>query len=260
MFIQPATSERACGKRIAAGIYAETRLSNQGQPIESYIVDPPKPIDIEKWGLTARGARLVEVGGVWHIFDIVGREHYPHVADIVEEIRCKGASRRLAGNLDFSRLTPESRLVLIHARAVIENFDEYPQPPRVTCPRFEHLDRFEETCAGLWWHDIPEGDLTADEHGQYTRSIPGEVSYRATPRIEGLVLSGSTGLTVNSVEGPALSEVEGVVPQYHHGIFMRLPVTNLTVIAGRNVQEEKEAEKAYQAVNQSSLPIFMEEE
>ena len=106
----------------------------------------------------------------------------------------------------------------------------------MTCPRFDHLDRFEETCAGLWWHDIPEGDLTADEHGQYNRSIPGEVSYRATPRIE------------------------GVVPQYHHGIFMRLPVTNLAVIAGRNAQEEKEAEKAYQAVNQSSLPIFMEDE
>jgi len=236
MFIQPATSERACGKRIAAGIYAETRLGPTGTPIESYIVDPPKPIDIDKWGLTARGARLVEVGGVWHIFDIVGREHYSHVADIVEEVRRKGASRRLAGNLDFSKLTPESYLVLVHARAVIENFDEYPQPPLVTCPRFEHLDRFEETCAGLWWHDIPEGDLTADEHGQYNRSIPGEVSYRATPRIE------------------------GVVPQYHHGIFMRLPVTNLAVIAGRNAQEEKEAEKAYQAVNQSSLPIFMEDE
>jgi len=236
MLLPTATTERGCGKRIPAGIYAETRLSSGGQPIETFIVCPPKPIDIHKWGLTARGAKLIEVGGVWHIFDIVGREHYPHVADIVEEIRRKGASRRLAGNLDFSRLTPESRLVLIHARAVIENFDEYPQPPRVTCPRFEHLDRFEETCAGLWWHDIPEGDLTADEHGQYNRLIPGEVSYRATPRIE------------------------GVVPQYHHGIFMRLPVTNLAIIVGRNAQEEKEAEKAYQAVNQSSLPIFMEDE
>ena len=236
MFIQPATSERACGKRIAAGIYAETRLSNQGQPVESYIVDPPKPIDIEKWGLTARGARLIEVGGVWHIFDIVGRKYYPHVADIVEEIRYKGASRRLSGKLDFSKLTPESCLVLIHERAVIENFAEYPQPPLVTCPRFEHLERFEETCAGLWWHDIPEGDLTANEHGQTYRSIPGDVSYRAIPRIE------------------------GVEPQYHHGIFMRLPVTNLAVIAGRNAQEEKEAEKAHQAANQSSLPIFMEDE
>jgi len=252
MFLPTTTNERGCGKRIPAGIYAETRLGPTGTPIESYIVDPPKPIDFKKWGLTARGAKLIEVGSVWHIFDIVGREHYPHVADIVEEIRCKGASRRLAGNLDFSKLTPESCLVLIHARAVIENFNEYPQPPLVTCPRFEHLDRFKETCAGLWWHDIPEGDLTANEHGQYNRSIPGEVSYRATPRIKGPALSGSTRLTVNSVEG--------VVPQYHHGIFMRLPVTNLAVIAGRNAQEEKEAEKAYQAVNQSSLPIFMEEE
>ena len=244
MLLPTATTERGCGKRIPAGIYAETRLSSGGQPIENYIVDPPKPIDIQKWGLTARGAKLIEVGGVWHIFDIVGREHYPHVADIVEEIRCKGASRRLAGNLDFSRLTPESRLVLIHARAVIENFDEYPQPPRVTCPRFEHLERFEETCAGLWWHDIPESDLDIGEMGHYFRTIPGDVTYHATPRLE----------------GPALSEVEGIAPQYRHGIFMRLPVTNLAVIAGRNSQEEQESEKSYQTANQSSLPVYMEDE
>ena len=236
MFQQPVSNERACGKRVAAGIYAETRQSPGGQPIETFIVDPPKRIDIQSWGLTARGTKLIEVGGVWHIFDIVGQEHYPHVADIIEEIRRKGASRRVASNLDFSKLTPGSCLVLIHARAVIENFDEYPQPPLVTCPRFEHLERFEETCAGLWWHDLPEGDLTANEHGKTYRSIPGDVSYRAIPRIE------------------------GVEPQYHHGIFMRLPVTNLAVIAGRNAQEEKEAEKAHQAANQSSLPIYMEDE
>jgi len=236
MLLPTATTERGCGKRIAAGIYAETRLSSGGQPIETFIVCPPKLLDIHKWGLTARGAKLIEVGGVWHIFDIVGREHYPYVADIVEEVRHKGASRRLAGNLDFSKLIPESCLVLIHARAVIENFDEYPQPPRVTCPRFEHLDRFEETCAGLWWHDIPEGDLDIGEMGHYYRTIPGDVTYHATPRLE------------------------GIAPQYRHGIFMRLPVTNLAVIAGRNSQEEKEAEGAYQAANQSSLPVYMEDE
>ena len=233
---QQITTERACGRRIPAGIYAETRLSPGGQPIETFIVDPPKRIDINSWGLTARGAKLVEVGGVWHIFDIVGREHYPHVADMVEETRHKGASRRLASNLEFSRLTPESHLVLIHARAVIENYDEYPQPPRVTCPRFEHLTYLEETCAGLWWHDIPEGDLAADEYGHYQRSIPGDVSYHATPRME------------------------GIAPQYHYGIFMRLPVTNLAVIAGRNHQEESQAEKSYQAANQSNLPVYMEAE
>ncbi len=236
MYLPTTTSERGCGKRIPAGIYAKTRLSLGGQPIETFIVDPPKRIDIHSWGLTARGAKLIEVGGVWHIFDIVGREHYPHVADMVEETRRKGASRRLAIKLDFSRLTPESHLVLVHARAVIENFDEYPQPPRVTCPRFEHLTRLEEPCAGLWWHDIPEGDLAADESRHYQRSIPRDVTYHATPRIE------------------------SIVPQYHYGIFMRLPVTNLAVIAGRNRQEEREAEKSYQAANQSNLPVYKEAE
>ena len=236
MYPSTTSTERGCGTRVPAGIYAETRLSPGGQPIETFIVDPPKRIDIDAWGLTARGAKLVEIGGIWHIFDIVGREHYPHVADMVEEIRRKGASRRLAGNLDFSRLTPESRLVLVHARAVIENYNEYPQPPRVACPRFEHLVRLEETCAGLWWHDIPEGDLTADAYGYSQRSIPGDVAYHATPR------------------------AEGITPQYHHGIFIRLPVTNLAVIAGRNPQEEREAEKSCQAAAQSSLAVYMEAE
>jgi len=236
MYPSTTSTERGCGKRVPAGIYAETRLSPGGQPIETFIVDPPKRIDIEAWGLTARGAKLIEVGGIWHIFDIVGREHYPYVADMVEEIRRKGASRRLAGNLDFSRLTPESRLVLVHARAVIDNFNEYPQPPRVVCPRFEHLAHLKEPCAGLWWHDIPENDLTVDAYGNYQRAIPGGVAYHATPR------------------------VEGITPHYHHGIFIRLPVTNLAVIAGRNPQEEREAEKSCQAAGQSSLPVYMEAE
>jgi len=236
MYPSTTSTERGCGKRVPAGIYAETRLSPGGQPIETFIVDPPKRIDIDAWGLTARGAKLIEVGGVWHVFDIVGCEHYPYVADMVEEIRRKGASRRLAGNLDFSRLTPESRLVLVHARAVIDNFNEYPQPPRVVCPRFEHLAHLKEPCAGLWWHDIPENDLTVDAYGNYQRAIPGGVAYHATPR------------------------VEGITPHYHHGIFIRLPVTNLAVIAGRNPQEEREAEKSCQAAGQSSLPVYMEAE
>ncbi len=234
--IQPNSHQRACGKRVAAGVYAETRLSDQGQPIETFILDPPMPVDPGSLGLTAVGPQLIKLNGIWHIFDIVGREYYPYVADMVEEVRRKGASRRLPRTLDFSKLSPESCLVLIHARAVVENFGQYPQPPTVMCPCFKHLSQLEEVCAGLWWHDIPEGDLDAGEMGQCYRTIPGGVTYRAHPR------------------------PKGIAPSYQHGIFMRLPVTNLAVIAGRNAQEEKQAEGAFQATSQSSLPIFIEEQ
>jgi hypothetical protein len=163
---------------------------------------------------------------------------------MVEEVRRKGASRRLPRILDFAKLSPESSLVLIHAKAVIENYEGYPQPPALMCPHLKHLNQLEEVCAGLWWHDIPEGDLDLGEMGFYQRSIPGGVTYRAHPRPQGLVPS----------------EAEGITPSYQHGIFMRLPVTNLTVIAGRNAQEEKQAEAAFQAASQSSLPTLIEEE
>ena len=228
--------QRACGKRVAAGVYAETRLSDQGQPIETFILDPPVPVDPAALGLAAVGPQLIEINDVWHVFDIVGRKFYPYVADMVEEVRRKGASRRLPRTLDFSKLSPESCLVLIHAKAVISDFEQYPQPPAVMCPRFKHLSQLEEVCAGLWWHDIPEGALDVGEMGHYYRSIPGIVTYRAYPRPEGVKVG------------------------YQHGIFMRLPVTNLTVIAGRNIQEDKQAEGAFHAASQSSLPIFMEEE
>lgn len=53
MHLPTTTTERGCGKRVPAGIYAETRLSPGGQPVETFIVDPPKRIDIQSWGLTA---------------------------------------------------------------------------------------------------------------------------------------------------------------------------------------------------------------
>jgi hypothetical protein len=237
---------RACGKRLAAGVYAETRLSPFGEAVETFILCPPKPIEIAAWGLAPHGARLVEIEGVWHppekrrgwhIFDIVSKTDY-QVADYIEETRCKGASRRLSRMLDFSKLGEESRLVLIHERAIIENTNAYPQPPAVCCPRDSHQEQLDEMCAGLWWHDFRPDELQSDTDGllRHIRTIPGGVSYIAHPR------------------------PEGVEPIYHYGIFMSLPITNLAVIAGRNPQEEEKAEKAFQAASLGGLPVFMEDE
>jgi hypothetical protein len=235
---QPATlqTQRACGKRVVGGIYAETRLSPFGQPVESFILCPPKPIDITAWGLAPVGARLVEINGTWHVFDIVSKADY-HVADYVVETQHKGASRRLSSRLDFAKLSEDSRLVLIHEQAIIENFQAYPQPPAVCCPLDIHLTRLDETCAGLWWHDIPPDDLQTEADGiRHYRTIPGGPSYYAYPR------------------------PEGVEPVYQYGIFMSLPITNLAVIAGRNPQEAARAAQAFQAASLSDLPVFMEDE
>jgi hypothetical protein len=229
-------NQRACGRRVAAGIYAETRLSPFGEPVDSFIQCPPRPIDIEVWGLAPRGARLIEIEGIWHIFDIVSKADY-RVADYVEETRKKGASRRLSRVLDFSKLSPGSRLVLIHEQAIIQNYDRYPQPPLVCCPLDIHLARLDEMCAGLWWHDLPAFERQGEAQDMpYIRTIPGGISYCAHPR-------------------PA-----GVRPLYRHGIFLSLPVTNLTVISGRNHQEQVRAQGAFQVARRGGLPVFMEAE
>jgi hypothetical protein len=227
--LSPAT--RACGRRIRGGVYAETRLSEVGMPTEYFIIDPPTPVEINELGLASVGVQLIEIKGVHHVFDVVGQEFYPYPADFVEETRRLGASRRLPANLDFSRLGPGSRLVLIHARAVIENFTDYPGPPQVDCPKgidVHTRSPLLEMCAGLWWHDLPE---EPDESGWALRQIEGGTEYRGYPH------------------------PDGVVPSYQHGVFLSLPISNLAVIQGGEATERN-----YQAATNCGLPVYLEEE
>ena len=63
-------------------------------------------------GLSPIGVQLVERDGVWHILDWIGSEHYPNVADFLEEVRRFGLSRRLAKTVDFSKLTERSKILV----------------------------------------------------------------------------------------------------------------------------------------------------
>jgi hypothetical protein len=235
---QHLTPERGCGHRVAGGIYAETPLSRDGQPLEHFLVDPPKVVDLNQLGLTAIGVKLIQVNGVWHVFDVVGEAHYPYPADFIEETRCKGASRRLPRNLEFSKLTSKSRLVLVHHKAVLQNYSEYLQPLLLECPKLlsAHSEApLPETCAGLWWHDLPAsaGEPLAD--GRILRKLAGGVQYRVQPRLQ------------------------AILPQYAHGIFLILPISNLAVIRGRNAEEEIVAQQSFQVARLSGLPIHLEE-
>ena len=220
---------RACGKRAAGGVYAETGLSEDGMLIEAFLVDPPQPIDMTALGLAAVGVKLIEIDGVWHVLDVVGQAYYPYPADYVEETRRMGASRRLPANLDYTRLSAESKLVLIHQKAIIVNYSDYPFPE---CPR--GLVQHQEAplpgsmCAGLWWHDLP-GD--ADEQGRLLRVIKGGTHYWGHAR------------------------PQGVRPEYRHGTFLILPITNLAVIKGGEATQAN-----YEAASRSGLPVSLEDE
>jgi hypothetical protein len=232
-------SKRGCGSRVVGGIYAEVKNGTGGSPIEAFLVDPPKAMDAQALGLADKGVRLVEIGGAWHVFDIVGKKYYPYVADFVEEGRRMGVSRRLPQNLDFEKLDPvQSRLVLLHRKALISNVQEAGFLERYhICPKAlpEHEEGLlDGMCAAFWWQDFSAKDL--DEDGVRTMKNGDKYVGRLRPK------------------GRDKSERELAV-------FMSLPITNLAVIRGRNAEENARVQDVYKKVaGQSKFEVSLEDE
>jgi hypothetical protein len=114
---------RGCGIRQAGGIYLEVATSPFGMPLEHFLIDPPRLITPAAIGLTPIGVRgITDQHGVYHVVDWVGSEHYPKVGDFIDEAQQGGISRRCEGpGVDYSKITPESRLLLAHSRASFAN-------------------------------------------------------------------------------------------------------------------------------------------
>jgi hypothetical protein len=110
-------ARRGCGYRQPGGAYFAVPLGTEGRPVEEFLIDPPIVIDPARLGLASVGVTLIERDGVMHVLDIVGREHYPTVASFIDEARRMGVSRRAPRTIDFTRITPSSRLLLAHAHA-----------------------------------------------------------------------------------------------------------------------------------------------
>lgn len=154
--------ERGCGTREEGGVYWETESSPSGHPVEYFLACPPTPVDTEALGIAPIGVKVVQVGKVWHVIDWVGSQHYPNVADYVEEVRRFGVSRRMPKSLDFSKLTAESRILLLHSRAVIthpkpywDERDEFTPCPKEV-PGHPDDGKPDGMCATLWWEDLTD--------------------------------------------------------------------------------------------------------
>lgn len=177
------TKVRGCGTRVQGGVYIETTSDPFGQPVEFFLIDPPRPIVPDEIGLTPIGVTPVVRDGVTHVMDWVGSESYPNVADFIEEAKRMGVSRRLSKAFEFETLSPESRLILVHAKAFIE----WPRKlweeivgiegnTQHVCPKDlpDHPDAaLEMTCLGLCWFDLPlpeDGD--AETSNRYDVEMP----------------------------------------------------------------------------------------
>lgn len=225
---------RGCGRRIAGGIYVECGMSAGGKPVEFFLMDPPTPLP---QGLTIapQGVSWVQRDDVWHLVDWVGSTHYPNVADFLEEVRRFGLSRRIPKGEPFERITMESRILLVHARAIVEPVEEY--RPRdgapFSCPK--HIREHETTstrCAGLWWEDIEGGEVVDEEVGICLRRMP-SFTYGGKARREGLR------------------------PGYAAGFFASFPLSRLVVV--RDTAAEAHVD-AYEKAGRARLPVVVVDE
>lgn len=225
---------RGCGRRVAGGVYAEVGLSPDGLPIEAFLMDPPVEIP-EHLHLAPQGVAWVERAGVWHLVDWVGSQHYPNVADFIEEARRFGLSRRVPKNAPFERLTPASRILLVHARAMLPGDAMRAYRPAADAPHpcpLEVLQRMggadplrprslvddvkvaahrhgETLCAGVWWEDV-EGGTPNEEHPRMVwRQMP-SFAYQGLAR---------------PADIPAELEV-----CYEPGFFASFPLSRLAVV------------------------------
>ncbi len=151
---------RGCGYRQPGGAYFAVPLAPGGRAVEEFLIDPPVVIEdaATRLGLTSVGVGLSERDGVVHVVDIVGSEHYPTVAEFVDEARRMGVSRRAPRTLDFAEITAKSRLLLAHAHADIANAAEFRTGARCPCYVPEHLAAgFEGMCVRLWWQEPLQG-------------------------------------------------------------------------------------------------------
>lgn len=175
---------RACGTRIAGGIYLVVPTGKKGFPLEAFLVDPPRPVDPETIGLAPQGVSLVidpHDPEVWHVVDWVGTAHYPNATDFLEEARRHGVSRRAQATLPFSQIGPKSRLLIVHPRGFFVEADVMRMHQR---GRFKPCERGiaghddgTAMCVQCLWDDVEGGSPEIFTRGDQTFREVGGTTY-----------------------------------------------------------------------------------
>ncbi|MEQ1761577.1 MAG: hypothetical protein ABL984_00395 [Pyrinomonadaceae bacterium] len=248
-------SERGCGdSREKGGIYLECgSAGGGGLPMFHLIKDPITAFDRESVGLSPVGVKLAEIDGVWHVFDWVGAKHYPNAADFLEEAVRLGLSRRISKTEDLSKLTAESRLILVHPKAFIEGFIEgYPLGVPVPCVTGNHpniVDRLSIQEAGRLW--LVGDEDTVDPNISKCGPFPEWAPY---PLFEE---EGTPGVR----KMPAFEYNLAVRPKgvkLSPGIVMIAPIERLAVV--NDPDDPENLRSAMEAANKSSVPVTLDEE
>jgi hypothetical protein len=270
---------RGCGSRKKGGVYAESALVPGGSPLDFFIVDAPQPYGKAK----AVGVDLVEIDGVVHILDRVGSRYYPEPSDIIEEGRAFGFSRRIPHNLEVDRLSPKSRILLVHERGLVANPAEFRQgvreedddPLRVRCAlyvRTSYLARMsthpesEADLSHFAYSDV--GGLEECNRDWYSVAAPtaaivtdGNVRREVDPD-DLSDLDASDGASVLYVRQATPENSYRVFPrledspdpEFREAIVASLPITNISVIAS---DDGVHVERFEAIKSKTSLPVHV---
>lgn len=250
---------RGCSTRVAGGAYATMGLSDRGHPLECFMADLPRPVtnaDYVSLGLSSIGVKAIEIKGVMHLFDIIGQEHYPSVADFLEEARRFGISRRLPPQLPWERIGTSSRLVVLHRRAILANAEAYVDAEmdiistlgvRICVAR--HADQHCEKgrthhdeardispCSRLWWQDVEGGE----------RKLEGEPDSGYDARMRQVVR------TIGSTSYVGFSPPDGIRGQHQLGIIGLFPIHKVEVVQDAASGSHQ---RMIELAQQSRLPV-----
>jgi hypothetical protein len=233
---------RGCGTRQEGGLYLECGTRpGRGRPLEFFLADPPVPMTCD----SKVGVELIERGGVVHVLDWVGEQHYPAITDFLEEGRVLGFSRRISNTLDLSRLTAESRILVVHARGLVVNHEAlrpfmsecydaaYDEQGRRKPAHKHHCGHLERTagpehyqpdphthhCTRDLWAIPPASRVEDGAPPRYVREFAA-VSYEVFPL---------------APDAPA--------PEFVSALVASLPITNISVIKAKDGSHQGTLEK-----------------
>lgn len=246
---------RGCGSsRIAGGLYLVTRKCEEGErctPLHRFIIDPPIPVpdglDIPYRGIAIR--ERPDGSGIFDVYDHVGSESYPNVLDFIAEVANLGLSRHVSSKIDFAKITPESRIVLIHERAFLTNHaalyralqadrSSYVGHPMAAKMQFMCLTHRE---------DHVEMAMACDEAASCCAGVWRELVTGGEDIYNPDVLPRSVRRTVGSTTYSAAKAPEKFKPEYQRGFFMSLPLTGIEYVKKKGEQDADALERASQS-------------
>jgi hypothetical protein len=228
---------RGCGSsRDKGATYLECGVGPGGEPLESFIMDPPKPFEVDH----KRGVDLITLKGVTYVVDYVGEKHYPYPSDFLEEVRWHGLSRKVSPNVIAGKLTRESMILLVHAKAVVTN-------AHALYPYLEH-DQLAYRCA-LFRRSLDRSHLDSSvmpcSRHSYALAPATSVNSRGKRATFERVFTKDTRYVVEPI-WPDAPE-----PTYVSGIIAAFPITNISVIETSDGSHRQTLERL-----QQSLPDF----